>query len=111
MATIRESLKSISGYPVPLETLMDISAKRGLSFDDEATLDVLKSESYQLAKADVMVWVSFAPNVQQVGVSYNMLPSDREEMRKQANAIYGDLGDGGFIAESKVKYGYKGSRL
>jgi hypothetical protein len=111
MATILESLKSISGYPVPLQTLTDILAKRVLLLDDEAALDVLKSAAYRLAKADVMVWVSYAPNVQQGGVSYDLLYSDREQLRKRANAIYGDLGDDGFVIESKTKYGYKGSRL
>jgi hypothetical protein len=109
--TVLESLKSISGYPVPLRTLTDISVKRDLSLGDEATPDVLKSASYRLSKADVMVWVSFAPNVQQGGISYDLLYSDREQMRKQANAIYGDLGDEAYTAESKTKFGYKGNRL
>jgi hypothetical protein len=111
MATILESLKSISGYPVPLPTFADISVKRGLALDGEAAQDVLKSASYRLAKADVMVWVSFAPNVQQEGISYDLLYSDRSQLRQQANAIYGELGDESYAPETKAKFGYKGNRL
>jgi hypothetical protein len=111
MATILESLKSISGYPIPNRTLTDISVKRGLALEDEATDDVLKSASYRLSKADVMMWVSFAPNVSQGGESYDMLYSDRQQLRAQANAIYGELGDEAYITENKTKFGYKGSRL
>jgi hypothetical protein len=111
MATILESLKSISGYPVPERTFTDISVKRGLSPEDEATEDALKSAPYRLAKADVMMWVSFAPNIQQGGETYDLLYSDRQQLRAQANAVYGELGDGAYIPESKVKFGYKGNRL
>ena len=110
MTTILESLKSISGYPVPGRTFADIGIKRGLILDDEATEDVLKSPSYRLAKADIMRWVSFAPNVRQADVQYDLLYSDRSELRKAANAIYGELGDEEYIPV-KVKYGYKGDRL
>jgi hypothetical protein len=111
MATILESLKSISGYPVPLRTFEDISVRRGLLLDGEATPDTLNSASYRLAKADVMRWVSFAPNVSQEGISFDLLYSDREQMRGQANVIYFELGDDAYIPETKTKWGYKGNRL
>jgi hypothetical protein len=110
-ATILESLKGVSGYPVPVQTLTDISAKRGLAADGKMVVDILNSAPYRLATADIMQWVSFAPNVQQGGVSYDILYSDRQQLRAQANAIYGELGDGAYTPESKVTFGYKGSRL
>jgi hypothetical protein len=111
METILESLKSISGFPVPDRTLTDISVKRGLALSDKATGDVLNSAAYRLARADVMRWVSFAPNVQQGGESYDLLYSDRQRMREEANAVYSELGDGAYIPENRVKFGYKGNRL
>jgi hypothetical protein len=111
MATILDSLKNISGYPVPEETIEDISVGRGLSLGDEATQDVLKSAPYRLAKADILRWVAFAPNVSQEGISFDLLYSDREQMRKQANALYGELGDEAYIPETGAKFGYKGNRL
>jgi hypothetical protein len=111
MATILESLKSVSGYPVPLRTLTDVAVRRGLSLGDTATVDVQESASYQLAKADVLMWVSFAPNVQQGSISYDLLYSDRAQLRGNANRIYGELGDDSFIPETGTKFGYRGDRL
>jgi hypothetical protein len=111
MSTILESLKSVSGYPVPHGTFADIAVRRDLPLDGEATRDVLKSAPYRLAKADIMRWVSFAPNISQEGISFDLLYSDREQLRAQANAVYGELGDDAYIPEKKAKFGYRGDRL
>jgi hypothetical protein len=111
MATILESLKNVSGYPVPVGVFEKVATKRGLTLSGEATEDVLASAGYRLAEADVMKWVSFAPNVHQADVSYDTLYSDRQQLRETANAIYGELGDAAYIPEGKTKFGYKGSRL
>jgi hypothetical protein len=71
----------------------------------------MESEAYRLAKADLMVWVSFAPNVQENGVSFDLLFSDRTLLREKANRVYGELGDEAFTQEAKSKFGYVGSRL
>jgi hypothetical protein len=111
MATILESLKSVSGYPVPLSAINDAAVRRGLSLSDTADEEALNSPAYRLAKADIQRWVSFAPNVSQEGTSYDLLFSDRERMREEANAIYGELGDEAYISERKTIFGYKGNRL
>jgi hypothetical protein len=111
MATVLESLKSISGYPVPQRTFVDIATKRNLMLDDEATQDVLNSTAYRLAKADILRWVSFAPNVSQGDISFDLPDSDREQLRARANAVYGALGDAEYIPEAKAKFGYRGDRL
>jgi hypothetical protein len=112
MATVLESLVSISGYPIGKGTIIDIATKRGLNLDDEATIVLFQSPEYRLATADLMRWVSYAPNVRQADVQYDLLYSDREQLRKAANAIYGELGDDAYIPpETVTKYGYKGSRI
>jgi hypothetical protein len=111
MATILESLQSISGYPVPLSTIKDIAVKRGLESSGEAGAAIFNERNYQLAKADILWWVSFAPNVSQADVRYDLLFSDRERMREAANAIYVKFGDDAYITESTTKWGYKGNRL
>jgi hypothetical protein len=111
MATILESLKSVSGYPVPEGVFAKAATLRGLTLGDEATEDVFSSAGYRLAEADVLKWVSFAPNIHQADVSYDILYSDRQQMRERANAIYGELGDAAHISGNKTKFGYKGNRL
>ena len=111
MATILDALKSISGYPIPLLTIETIAIKRDINLADTATKEAIAISNYRLATADVMMWVSFAPNVSQGGVDYNMLVTDREKMRAAANAIYGEFNDDAYIPDDKAKFGYKGEWL
>jgi hypothetical protein len=104
--TIIESLKSVSGYPIPLSTLIDVAENRELKPEDEAMGEVRKSNKYKLAKADVLMWLSQAPNVSQAGVSYNFSDTERLNFRQQASVLYKDSGE-----KPKSIYGYKGSRL
>ena len=103
--TIIESLKCISGYPIPQNTLKDIAENRDLKPEGEANKDNRKSKEYRLAKADVLTWLSQAPNVSQAGISYNFSDTDRLNFRQQAAVKYKECGD-----TPKSIYGYKGSR-
>lgn len=107
MATILNSLKSVSAYPIPQCTLQDIAENRGLEPGKDVTPDVRRSNEFRLAKADVMYWLSKAPNVSQAGISYNFSDSDRLNFKRQANAIYRECGEK--LPESS--FGYKGERL
>ena len=109
MATIFDSLKAVSAYPIPRSVIEDIAEGRGLDSASEATAEVRKSDSYRLARADLMLWVSTAPNISQGNVSFDILYSDRERLREQANAVLSEFGEG--TATKKVKYGYRGDRL
>lgn len=104
--TIIESLKCISGYPIPLNTLKDFAENRELKPDGEADKEVRQSTGYRLAKADVLTWLSQAPNVSQGGMSYSFSETDRMNFRRQATTIYKECGD-----MPKSIFGYKGSRL
>ena len=104
-----EALKSISAYPIPLRTLVETAERRGLSLYDEATQEVLKGKAHRLAKADLLLWLSIAPNITQGGQSYSFTDEDRKQMRQQAQGIYDEL-----EPEDNtgcVKFGYKGDRL
>lgn len=103
--TIQQSLKSINAYPIPQYTIQDIADARSLELTGEATADERKKDAYRLAKADVLKWLSQAPNISQAGISYSLTDEERRSMRKQANAIYEDCGE---IDSSFIKFGYKG---
>lgn len=109
MATVQESLKGVNAYPVPLRTLVEIAEARGLSLTADATKEVLGGEAYNLAVADLLLWLSLAPNISQGGQSYSFSEDQRTQLRNQAKALYSKYGDDG--AASKPIYGYKGSRL
>lgn len=109
MATVQESLKGVNAYPVPLRTLVEIAEARGLSLTADATKEVLDGEAYNLAVADLLLWISLAPNISQGGQSYSFSEDQRTQLRNQAKALYSKYGDDGVA--SKPIYGYKGSRL
>lgn len=106
--TILEALRSINAYPVPQRTLEEISARRGLVTTEEATVTILTAVSFSLAKADVLVWLSYAPNVTQGGQSYSFTDEQRERFRQEAAALLDEFGEGEAL---RTRYGYKGSRL
>lgn len=109
--TIRESLLAVSAYPIPMRTIEAISLKREVALDDEADYATVLSSSYRLALADLYVWLYYAPNVSQGGQSYSFTTDQREWWKRQAIAIYGELGEEDELSSLKGKYGYMGSRL
>lgn len=113
MSTVLELLKGISNYPVPMRTIDRIALKRGVDLNTEATSEIITSKEYELSEADVMRFISTAPNVSQAGISFDTLVSDRNALRVQANLVYKKYGDEMYQpdGEIKAKFGYKGDRL
>lgn len=109
MATILDALKGINAYPVPLRTLVEVAEGRKLDLQGEATIAVLCSKEYRLATADVLMWLSLAPNIGQGGQSYSFSEEQRTQFRRKADAIYGECGEDGSL--SKPTFGYKGKYL
>lgn len=109
MATTLEALKSVSAYPVPLRTLVETAELRGLSLAVEATKEVMEGRSYRLAYADLLLWLSLAPNITQGGQSFSFTDEQRRQMRNEAQALYDELEEE--TAVTKPIYGYKGDRL
>lgn len=104
-----DALRSVNNYPIPTATIAVVAGGRLLDLTAEADEGILMSREFQLAKADLLYWLSIAPNVSQGEQSYSFTDDDRKRLRKLADGIceqYGDEGTAG-----KVKYGYKGSRL
>ena len=109
MATILETLKGVSAYPIPLRTLVETAEKRGVALTDAATQEVIAGKAYKLAKADLLLWLSLAPNIGQGGQSYSFTDEQRQQFRNQAKALYEECDE--VSAATKPIYGYKGSRL
>lgn len=110
MAKVIENLKGINAYPIPLRTLVETADKWGLGLDTEATAEVLKGKAYNLAKADLLLWLSFAPDVSQGGQSFSFTDEQRTQFRNHAKALYKEFDDDSGSANKPI-YGYKGSRL
>lgn len=111
METVLEALKGVNAYPVPLRTLTAIADKRSLSLTTNATQEVQKSKEYNLAVADLLMWLSIAPDVSQGGQNYSFTDEQRKQFRNRANSLYDDFGASDEAGTPKPIYGYKGSRL
>lgn len=108
--TVIEALRGVNAYPVPPRTLAAVARRRGLELDAEATREVLAGRAFNLARADLLMWLSAAPDVSQGGQSYSFTDEQRKQFRSHAKALYKDFDDDGGSANKPI-YGYKGSRL
>lgn len=111
MVTIAEALRGLNAYPIPERTLVGIATARGLLLADDATREALRGRAYRLTSADLLVWLSQAPNVSQGGQSYSFTDEQRKALRNQASALYRDLGEDDGTGAAKATYGYKGTNL
>lgn len=109
MATILEALRGINSYPIPLRTLTEVAGRRGITLEEETTVEKLTSRAFKLCRADLLLWLSFAPDITQGGQSYSFTDEQREDMRALAQKLYDECDEEGQVA--KPKYGYKGTRL
>lgn len=109
--TVLEALKGISSFPIPLRTVTTVADKRGLELTAEATLEVLKSKAFNLAIADLLMWLSIAPDVSQGGQNYSFTDEQRKQFRNRANSLYGEYDAADETGTPKPIYGYKGNRI
>ena len=109
MANVLEALKGINSYPVPLRTLDEIAQRRGVSLDETTTAGVLKGKDFNLCRADLLLWLSYAPNITQGGQSYAFTDEQRTDMRNLAHQLYDEFEEEENVPKSI--YGYKGKRL
>ncbi|MCX6222480.1 MAG: hypothetical protein NTZ69_16025 [Bacteroidia bacterium] len=58
-------------------------------------------------EADIKRWLVSAPNITEGGVTFSFSPTERDEFRQEATAIYLEYDE-----QTKTgKYGYKGENL
>lgn len=110
MATILETLRAISTYPIPQRTFEEIALSRGLNLSAYADEATLQSNGFKLAKADLYMWLVCAPNVSQGGQSISFSSEEREQLKRFANALYSQANEPE-NRTTNVVYGYKGDLL
>lgn len=109
MATILEALRGINSYPIPLRTICEVAERRGVSLEDNTDVETLKGKEYNLCRADLLLWLSYAPNITQGGQSYSFTDEQRTDMRNLAHQLYEEFEEEEDVP--KTIYGYKGKRL
>lgn len=98
-----ESLLSLSNYPIPNSTLINICETRGIVSDDTVDRTLI---AYQLSIADTYMFLSTAPDLNENGVSISFSEKERSIFINLADRIYNkydkDSGSGivGFVGEN-----------
>lgn len=105
--TIHEALRSVNAYPIPDRTIQEVCERRGLDPCAESGFSVLDSADFRLAKADLLLWLSYAPNVSQGGQSYSFSDEQRARFRAEAQGLLDEDSE----EQKHTIYGYKGSVL
>lgn len=106
--TILESLRSLSGYPIPTITIEDIADSVGLHYLNELTPELRNSAEFKRAKANVYLWLASAPNVSQNGISYNFTEDERKRFKTNAENILKEIDNSNLLVNN---FGYKGEDL
>lgn len=110
MENVIDILRGINAYPIPVKEIIGACEYRGLSYYDNATPEIISGKAFNLVKADLLLWLSIAPNVSQGGQSYSFSDQQRKDLRNQAKALYKEFEPDGSAIQKPI-YGYKGSRL
>lgn len=108
MITIAEALRGVSAYPIPARTLAVVAAKRDLDVHEEVSPSILGKAAYHLCVADLLMWLSEAPDISQGGQTYSFTDEQRADMRRRAGKLYDDYDES---ASPCTTYGYKGTNL
>lgn len=107
--TTQQYLQALNAYPVPQSFILTAAAARGLDAEAEVTPAIVTARAFQLVYADLLLWLSSAPNVTQGGQSYTFDSWTRSTFKNKANAIYNRYGEAG--STDLPTFGYKGTRL
>lgn len=99
--TISESLLALSTYPIPVNTIEKICVNREQVSGDDY---IGTSENYELAEADVYLFLFTAPDLKEQEVSISQ--GDRDRFLNLANSIYSKYDDSKY--SGKGKFGYIG---
>ena len=110
MTSVIDILRGINAYPIPVKEIIGACEYRGVACNEDATTDLMKGKAFNLVKADLLLWLSIAPNVSQGGQSYSFSDQQRKDLRNQAQALYKEFEPDGSAVQKPI-YGYKGSRL
>ncbi len=85
-----EAIKGSVGYPIPDNTANLYLIKRGLNAPDEVTQSILTGKAFELAQADLYIWLISSANISEGGYSISL--TEKKELKKLASGIYSKHG-------------------
>jgi hypothetical protein len=105
--TISESLISLNSFPIPTSFISKVGIDRDLIVSEEYTYIISNFKNYQLAIADVYMWLYGQPSITEQEVGVNQLGAIKKGFFDIANAIYKKYNDAKYSG-SGIIYGFIG---
>lgn len=107
--TISQALISLNTFPIPDLFIDKVGIERGLVITDDYTLEIGQSKSFELATADVYMYLyTQLSSLKEQEVSFGQDAATKENFFSLANAIYAKYGDPKF---SGINYGFIGENF
>ena len=91
--TILEALTNKSPYPISTGFVESVGIDRDLTVTDEYSKVIGISQSYELATADILIYLHDAPNLVEQEVGINNAADIKKELLNRANKIYSKYDD------------------
>jgi len=101
--TVKLALANISGYPIPDEVIEKTTIDRELVLTDNYTMTIRQSKNFELATADLYMWLYTSPDFKEQEISFTQ--SERANFLLLANKLYLQHGDANLVGGT---YGFIG---
>lgn len=86
--TISDSLIALNSFPIPTSIIEKIGIERGLNIAEDYSLEVSKTEAYELATADLYTWLYGQPILKEQDASISQAAEIKKGFLDFANLIY-----------------------
>lgn len=108
--TVKQALKSISSYPIADNAIEVALIEHTLDADAELTADIVRSDVFNIAKADILMSIVGAASISEGGFSVSA--TDVQSIKQLALAIYQQHGSdkADLLSDTKI-YEYKGEPI
>jgi hypothetical protein len=106
--TVLEALSTLNSFPVPDLAIEKVCLDRELELNGTYTKLVGESQGFELATADLYVWLANTPNIVEQAVGISNSAETKKELMDQANQIYGKYDDVKFTG---ITYGFVGENF
>lgn len=101
---VSEALISLNSFPIPTNLIEKVGIERGLDVNQDYSLAISISNEYELASADIYMWLADQPSLREQEVSINQGENTKDRLMSIANDIYAKYDDPKYTG--KGKYGY-----
>lgn len=89
--TIGSALSALSNYPIPSAVVQNIVEGSGLGAEDEASIEIRKTNAFKRATANIYSFLATAPNVSQGGMTFSFSASERQLFQKKASLLLTEI--------------------